>query len=129
MDISKFLEGGSDSAWYKIPGQEDDDKARVEVEPVKPKKKDAIRRSCTSTKLVGKRVTTNFDQVKYQEKLAREMVKGWKNINNKGVAFEYSSDNAVLLDANWPEFRELLDAVEDGADAADHLRVEAERGN
>ncbi len=129
MDISKFLEGGSDSAWYKIPGQDDDDKARVEVEPVRPKRKDQIRRACTTTKLVGKRVSTNFDQAKYQEALAREMVKGWEEINNGGVPFEYSEDNAVLLDANWPEFRELLDAVDDGADAADHLRVEAERGN
>jgi hypothetical protein len=126
VDVSKFLNGGDEGEWYRIPGTK---KARLRVKILKPKREDEIREECVSTDMVGGKVRSGFDKTKYNELCTREMVTGWEDLENEGESLPFSADTAVLLDQNWPEFRQVTDAVSRGASHATAYLVEVERGN
>lgn len=122
MDISKFLTDDKlDAKWYRIAGTE----VQVQIRNIKPRRRSELIRQCTSTKVKRGRTDRKIDEDRLNELYIRECVIGWKGIQEGDTDFEFSPENAVELDRNWPEFNalwnEVIESLSTTADAVEEL--------
>lgn len=126
MDISKFLKDEKlDAKWYRIPGTE----VQVQIRNIKPARRSELIRQCTTTKIKRGRRDEKLDDIRLNELYIRECIVGWENIMDGEEPFEFSPENAVALDRNWPEFNALWnDVIENLSTTADAVE-ELDEGN
>lgn len=126
MDISQIINSDHLAPkWYTIPGT----KVQVQIRNIKPHRRAALVRQCTTRKTKRGRLIQDVDDARLNELYVRECIVGWKGIEDDGKPYPFSEDNAVELDQHWPEFNALWNSViEELSTTADAVEA-LEEGN